>query len=174
MSIVTKNGDQGWTNILFNRKLPKYHPLLEACGTIDELNTLLGIAKATQTQSFINEIINTIQKDLIVLMSELAVLPEDYESFIKSCLKTITVEHVQKLEAEISKIEDKIKIQTWVIPGANIPSSMLDYARTICRKAERKVSQLKDSNLITNPNILVYLNRLGDLLWLLARSAEAN
>jgi cob(I)alamin adenosyltransferase len=110
-----------------------------------------------------------IQKELIGLMGELATNDQDMPRYIKDGYPVISAESVARLDQLAAKLEaDLPRFKDWVIPGANRASSALDFARTVCRRAERDVLSLQ----LPNTQILVYLNRLSDVLWLVARSVE--
>jgi cob(I)alamin adenosyltransferase len=173
MSIVTKTGDSGTTALMYSRRVPKHHPRIAANGSVDELNAALGLARATATEKFISENIFSIQKDLVVLMGEICVLPEDLSRYVKDGFSLVTPAMTAKLEVLVREIESQqISFKGWATPGANQSSAMLDVARTICRRAERNVYELNDSGTAINPEIIIYLNRLSDLLWLFARWVE--
>jgi cob(I)alamin adenosyltransferase len=174
MSIVTKTGDQGSTALMYNRRVSKCHPRVEAYGAVDELNAALGLASATTRHDFVREHIVRIQKDLVVLMGELATAIDDLPRYVQDGFSRVKNEMTAKLEAVIKTIEaQNISFRGWATPGANLPSATLDFARTVCRRAERRVCALQDSNQLDNPEIIIYLNRLSDLLWLLARWTES-
>jgi cob(I)alamin adenosyltransferase len=140
---------------------------------VDELNAALGMARATATEKFISENIFSIQKDLVVLMGEICVLPEDSSRYVKDGFSLVTPAMTAKLEALVREIEaQQISFKGWATPGANQSSATLDVARTICRRAERNVCELNESGATVNPEIVIYLNRLSDLLWLFARWVE--
>ena len=173
MSIVTRTGDQGTTALMYGRRVPKNHPRVEAYGTVDELNAALGLARATAGQDLVRENLLTIQKDLVVLMGELAVLPEDLSRYVKDGYSVVAPEMTAKLDALVREIEaQNISFKGWATPGATIAAATLDVARTVCRRAERRVCALQESGELKNAEIIVYLNRLSDLLWLMARRAE--
>lgn len=172
MSIVTKTGDEGTTALMYNRRVPKHHPRVAAYGTVDELNTALGLARASTTEKFVSENLLSIQKDLVVLMGELCVQPEDLPRYVKDGFSLVAPAMTAKLEAVVREIEaQNISFKGWATPGANQSSATLDVARTVCRRAERGVCALNDSEKV-NPEIIIYLNRLSDLLWLMARWVE--
>ena len=174
MSIVTKTGDSGKTGLMYNRRLSKSHPRVEAYGEIDELNAALGLARATIAQAPLQERLLGIQKDLVTLMGELATAVEDLPRFLKDGFGQVNAAMTAKLEQFIKELESqKITFHDWVMPGASLPSASLDLARTICRRAERRVCALQESGQLQNPEVIVYLNRLSDLLWLLARWVES-
>jgi cob(I)alamin adenosyltransferase len=173
MSIVTKTGDSGTTALMFGRRVPKNHPRVEACGAVDELNAALGSARATAADDFVRDNLPVIQKDLIVLMGELGVLREDLPRYVKDGYSLVTPVMTAKLEALVKGIESQdITFKGWATPGATPSSAALDVARTVCRRAERRVCAVKESGGSVNPEIIIYLNRLSDLLWLFARWLE--
>ena len=173
MSIVTKTGDSGTTGLMFGRRVPKDHPRVEACGAVDELNAALGMVRATATADFVTRNLPVIQKDLVVLMGELGVLPEDLPRYVKDGFSLVTPAMTATLDALVKEIESQnISFKGWATPGATKNSAALDVARTVCRRAERRVCALKESGAPVNPEIVIYLNRLSDLLWLFARWVE--
>ena len=159
---------------MYGRRVPKNHPRVEAYGTVDELNSVLGLARATVADKVIGGNLQAIQKDLIVLMGELSVLPEDLARYIKDGYPVAKPELTAKLDALVRQIEAKnTRFKGWAMPGETAGSAALDMARTVCRRAERRVCALKESAETLNPEIVIYLNRLSDLLWLFARCEEA-
>jgi len=173
MSIVTKTGDQGETALMYNRRVSKCNPRVETYGSVDELNAALGLARATVTQQFIREKLLMIQKDLVVLMGELATAAEDLPRFQKDGFSQLTEGMTAKLEEIIKMLESETPgFHDWAMSGASLSSAALDFARTVCRRAERGVCGLHETGQLQNPEILVYLNRLSDLLWLMSRTEE--
>lgn len=173
MSIVTKTGDGGTTALMYNRRVPKHHPRVAAYGSVDEVNAALGLARASTTEKFVSENLFSIQKDLVVLMGELCVQPEDLPRYVKDGFSLVAPPMTAKLEALVREIErQNISFKGWATPGANQSSATLDVARTVCRRAERNVCALNDSGETVNPEIIIFLNRLSDLLWLFARWVE--
>ena len=172
MSIVTKTGDQGETSLMYGRRVPKTDPRVEACGGIDELTAALGLARASCKNEFVAGEILAAQKDLIVVMGELATAHEDLERYVKDGFKLTTAAMVDRLTEVIVDLEKDKSLypKDWVIPGENLVSAALDLARAICRRAERALGAVKNSN----SEILRYLNRLSDLCWILARVVERN
>lgn len=174
MSIVTKTGDHGSTSLMYGRRVSKCHPRVEAYGAVDELNAAIGLARASATQPFVQEHLISIQKDLVVLMGELATAVEDLSRYVKDGFSRVTPDLTVKLESVVKTIEaQNITFKGWATPGGTLPSAGLDIARTTCRRAERRVCALQDSSQLDNPEIIIYLNRLSDLLWLLARWIES-
>lgn len=158
---------------MYGRRVPKNHPRIEANGAIDELNTAIGLARATSEENFIRDNLYLIQKDLVTLMGELCVQPEDLPRYVKDGFSLVKPEMTAKLDAIVKEIESQnVSFKGWATPGATKNAAALDVARTICRRAERRVCDLKDKNEAVNPEIIIYLNRLSDLLWLMARWAE--
>jgi len=157
---------------MYGRRLSKADPRVDAYGCVDELTAALGLARSIATDKFISDEIVAAQKDLIVVMGELATAPGDRERYVKDEFQLTTSAMVDRISAVIFDLEkDKtLYPKDWVIPGKNQASAALDLARTTCRRAERRVAAATD----TNPEILRYLNRLSDLCWILARYAEKN
>jgi cob(I)alamin adenosyltransferase len=173
MSIATKTGDAGTTGMMFNRRVSKCHPRVEAYGAVDELNTAIGMARATAEHQFVSGNLLLIQKDLVLLMGELATQVEDLPRYLKDGYGIVTPELTSKLDELVKGIESqKVSFKGWATPGANLNSAALDVARTTCRRAERRVCALQESNQLQNSGIVIYLNRLSDTLWLLARWVE--
>jgi ATP:cob(I)alamin adenosyltransferase len=173
VSIITKNGDRGTTGLMYNRRVSKCHPRVQTYGTVDELNAAIGMARASASEKFVRENLEMIQKDLVALMGELATLPEDLERYVKDGYAVLTGTMTTKLEGLAKEIEaQKVSFKGWATPGASVSSAALDVARTVCRRAERDVCALKESGQLANDEILIYLNRLSDLLWLFARWVE--
>jgi cob(I)alamin adenosyltransferase len=173
MSIATKTGDDGTTALMYGRRVPKTHPRVETYGTVDELNAALGVARATATEGFVGDNLLAIQKDLVVLMGELCVQPEDLPRYARDGYSLVMPAMTAKLDVLVREIEgQKVNLKGWATPGGTAASAALDLARTICRRAERRVCGLKESGGLKNAEIIIYLNRLSDLLWLLARWVE--
>ena len=130
-------------------------------------------AIATGTAKFITDNLLVIQKDLIILMGELATLSEDRDRYLRDGFVLITKEVTRKLDDLVSDIEaEKVSFHGWATPGATVHSAALDLARTACRRAERRVCSMQAAGDLQNEEILVYLNRLSDALWLMARWVE--
>jgi cob(I)alamin adenosyltransferase len=131
------------------------------------------MARATATDKFISEKILSIQKQRVTLMGELAVLPEDLPRYTKDGFALVTADMAAPLEKLVKEIEaQNVSFKGWATPGATQNSAALDMARTICRRAERRVCDLNESGELSNPEIIIFLNRLSDLLWLFARWEE--
>jgi cob(I)alamin adenosyltransferase len=174
MSIATKTGDDGTTGLMYNRRVSKCHPRVEAYGTVDELNVALGIARSAVQAVFLRERLLAIQKDLILVMGELATQPEDLSRYLKDGFSVVTSALTAKLDAIVREIESQnVSFKGWSTPGENPASAALDAARVTCRRAERRVCALLEIHQLGNHEILIFLNRLSDALWLMARWAEA-
>jgi cob(I)alamin adenosyltransferase len=174
MSIVTKRGDDGSTGLMYNRRVSKCHPRVEAYGTVDELNAALGVARASARHPFVGGKLLEIQRDLVALMGELATAPEDLERYAKDGHPPVSPEMTAKLDVVAQEIEAReISLKGWATPGENPGSAALDMARAVCRRAERRVCALREGNLLQNNEIIIFLNRLSDVLWLLARWVES-
>jgi cob(I)alamin adenosyltransferase len=173
MSIATRTGDLGTTSLMYNRRVSKCHPRVEAIGCVDELNAALGLARAGAMPGTMNDQLFRIQQDLVVLMGELATAVEDLPQYEKDGFRRVGPELCGKLDELVEAIERQaVTLQGWATPGANPTAAALDLARTICRRAERRVCALQEAGQLDNPKIVSYLNRLSDALWLLARWVE--
>jgi len=173
MSIATKTGDAGSTGLMYNRRVPKSHPRVEAYGCVDELNAALGMARAQNAARSIAENLIRVQQDLVVLMGELATPLEELERYERDGYPLAEAGVVDKLDQWVKEIEDqKVSLQGWATPGASVASASLDMARTVCRRAERRVCGLMEAGELRNGLIPTYLNRLSDVLWLMARWVE--
>jgi len=174
MSIVTRTGDDGTTALMYGRRVPKHHPRVQAYGAVDELNSALGIARATAQHDFVRENILPIQKDLVGLMGELATELADMPRYLKDGFAVVSSEQTARLDTLARTIEEqKVYGKGWTMPGENLNSAALDNARSVCRRCERDSSMLAEQGHLQNKEILVYLNRLSDVLWLMARWVEA-
>ena len=163
------------TGLMYNRRVAKNHPRVEAYGSVDELNAALGMARAEAQAASLAETLLGIQKSLVILVGELATGVEDLDRYVRDGYHLVTPDHVAALDARVRELEEqKISFQGWATPGATRCAAALDVARTTCRRAERRVVSLHDSGQLRNAEIIVFLNRLSDLLWLMARWAETH
>lgn len=174
MSIATKTGDAGQTALMYGRRVPKTDSRVDAYGCVDELNAALGLVRVSASDAFISDHVLAIQKELILVMGELATAQDDIPRYTKDGYQLTTTAMVDRLTAVIDELEmDKLlHFKGWAIPGSTMVSATLDIARTTCRRAERRVAALLDESATFNREILRYLNRLSDLCWLLARYSE--
>ena len=171
MSIATKTGDEGETSLMYGRRVPKTDARVDAYGCVDELNSALGLARASAQDSFITEQILAIQKELVTVMGELATAAEDMERYQRDGFQVTTAAMTERLTDLVHRLEKGKSFKDWSTPGATPSAAALDLARTICRRAERHVAALLSTSNF-NREILRYLNRLSDACWLLARRAE--
>ena len=173
MSIATRTGDDGTTALMFGRRVRKDDPRVEAYGTVDELNAALGVARAQANRPRVAEELLAIQQQLVALMGELAVAPEDLERYrAAGKYPKLEASALAKLDELVAWLEaEKISFDGWATPGANLGAAALDMARTICRRAERRVVELNDAETRL---AIRYLNRLSDVLWLMARFSETS
>ncbi len=175
MSIVTRTGDAGTTGLMYNRRVSKAHPRVEAYGSVDELNAALGMARAQSAGGFLQECLLPIQQDLVIAMGELATGVDDLDRYVADGFKLVTAEMTAALDARVRQLESQnLTFKGWATPGANPAAAALDVARTTARRAERRVVALHEAGQLRNPEIIIFLNRLSDLLWLMARWAEVN
>ena len=159
--IYTKTGDTGLTSLIGGKRVKKCDLKVEAYGTIDELIAILGVLRSYPTDEISQESIIRIQKELFTIGSCLASINPIYNELNDS--------EIYFLESEIDRITDKLPpIKNFVIPGGNIISAQCNLARTICRRAERKMCEISSKNPIEK-EILMYINRLSDYLFVLAR-----
>lgn len=177
VSIATNTGDSGETSLLFSRRVRKDCPRVAAYGTVDELNSALGMVRAWMSESGggdeRGQRILKIQHQLVTLMGEMATHPDDMDKYLKAGFVPITSQTTESIDQMIKTLEDSgLDITGWAMPGGNKPAAAADMARTICRRAEREVVRLLESKELINPQIAVFLNRLSDYLWLLARDLE--
>lgn len=160
----TRKGDTGYTDLLGDR-VPKYHARPETYGTIDEATSFLGLARATATSDRSKEIILQIQRDLYLMMAELAFAPEMEQHKFQ-----MTQEHVDWVESETDQLSDEVDLPPhFIIPGDTLSGATLDSARGIIRRAERLAVRLFHDDEIHNEELIAYLNRLSSLLFILAR-----
>ena len=169
MKLFNKRGDGGETSLLYGQRVSKADPRPEAYGTLDEANSTLGLARALCKNQKIKEVIHGVQEALFVLGAELASDPQHYEKLKKK----ITQDDVLHLEGLIDELEGKVRLpDSFIIPGGTLVAAVLDMARTIVRRAERRAVRLKENGLLSNDSLLAYLNRTADLLFILARYDE--
>jgi cob(I)alamin adenosyltransferase len=165
----SKKGDRGFTSLLGGQRVPKSGPRPETYGTIDEAASALGMAKAAASKEKTRKIIVRLQGDLLILGAELATLPEDREKFPHR----IAPENVEFLEGLIAELQGEVEIKReFILPGETLSGAALDLARAIVRRAERKAVRLFQEKTIANGEVLRFLNRLADLLFVLARFEE--
>lgn len=172
-SIATRTGDEGMTALLYGQRVPKDHPQIEAVGALDELNTGIGFAKAHQPGKPNHLEFERIQHELVALMGEVACAEADVDRYAGSKFAKIDEAALARLDAAVEAIEARQpKFDGWATPGANVYAAALDQARATARRAERRLAGLGRQGRALRPLLLQYVNRLSDLLWLMAREAE--
>lgn len=166
MKIYTRTGDGGETSLFGGDRVPKDNPRVEAYGTVDELNSFLGVARASWPESPLDDHLHTVQSDLFDLGAQLA-------SPGTSRFDGVEVERIPQLETAIDEMERELEpLKNFILPGGSLAAAHLHVARTICRRAERLVVSLRDEAEPTQ-RAIAYLNRLSDYLFVAARFANA-
>ncbi len=167
--IYTKYGDEGTTGLLYGGRVSKNDPHTEAYGITDEAVSTMGLARTMSDDPKVKYILRELQKELFTVAAELATEPERYDMF-KRHFKPVSMEMVTKMEQLIDELEEGVEMpNVFILPGGSSASAAIDMARCIIRTAERRVVALHEQGKLTNPDILNYMNRLGDLLFVLAR-----
>lgn len=172
MSIITGRGDSGETDLLYGKRIAKGSLRVACLGGVDELNAALGMARVEIEKGECIELIDQIQSKLVTLMGQLAVLPEDEQRHQQKQKNLINEEDVRWVELHAQRYEKRgVRFTGWARPGEEgcRARAALDMARTICRRAEHNVWQLHESGEVLPLPVLLLLNRLSDLLWILAR-----
>jgi len=161
--LYTRSGDDGQTGILGEGRLPKYHPRMETLGALDEASAALGLARSLVRSPRTGSLLLETQRDLYALMTEAAATPETASRFQK-----LKEERVQWLEAQTDALEAEVQLpKEFILPGDSASGAALSLARTVVRRAERRVAELLDSGELDNPVLLHYLNRLSSLCFVL-------
>ncbi len=164
--IYTKTGDKGETSLIGGTRVPKYHQRIEAYGTLDELNSYIGLIRDLINQPTLSEELLSIERCLFIAESQLAT---DTNATITKALPEIAESDIELLENAIDKMNESLKpLQNFILPGGHPISSHCHIARCICRRAERITIQLSTSNEVA-PLVIKYINRLSDYLFVLAR-----
>ncbi len=172
-SIATRTGDDGTTSLLYGQRVRKDHPQVEAVGALDELNAALGLAKASRPPGRDVGELERIQQELVALMGEVSCAESDVARHAASKFVRIEDVALARVDATVAAIEARQpKFDGWATPGANLHAAALDLARTAARRAERSLVGLSAHGRHLRPLLLQYLNRVSDLLWLMAREAE--
>lgn len=173
VSIATRTGDDGTSALMYGRRLPKHHVRVEAYGAVDELNASLGLARVSNSDAFIGEALLAIQKDLVAIMGEMATALEDQDRYACDGYPKWEPAMVERLDQLVARIEgENASFKGWATPGATLSSAAFDVARTVCRRAERRICELHAAGELPNGGVLAYFNRMSDVLWLMARWVE--
>jgi cob(I)alamin adenosyltransferase len=161
--ISTHTGDNGSAGLLGEGRLPKYHPRMETLGVLDEASAALGLARAVCKVPQTEKLLKDVQRDLYTLMAEVAARPENVQQF-----RVLDQERVHWLESQVDAIAAIAPIPAeFILPGDSLAGATLALARTIVRRAERRMAGLLDSGEIENKVLLQYLNRLSSLCFAL-------
>jgi cob(I)alamin adenosyltransferase len=167
--VTTKTGDTGLTRLLGREHVPKSDPRIALLGAVDEATSALGVARAYSSDTRVREIVLRVQCDLYVLMADVATPPQHRDAIGM----TITPESVQWLEDVEAAFLAEVDIpNTFILPGGCLEGAFLDVARTVIRRAERIEARLVQRHLAANPDVLRYLNRVSDVIFILARVVE--
>lgn len=165
--IYTKTGDKGQTSLIGGTKVPKSHLRIESYGTVDELNSYIGLCYDHVTNNGSKILLKEIQDRLFTIGSSLACDP-DKELLMK--IPDLKPEDVLLLEKEMDKMDKVLPVmKSFILPGGHVAVSTLHVARCVCRRAERICVQMQEENLFVDPLVIKYLNRLSDYLFILAR-----
>jgi len=167
-SIATKKGDSGQTSLTGGQRVSKSSIRVEAYGTVDELNSAMGFARSICEDANLRDRTRAIQRELFQVGSALATPPENRNG--KPPLNAAMIDALTDLVHELEAVEGMLS--DWSIPGEHAAAAAYDVARTVCRRAERCVVRLIDTGELVDANVLPYLNRLSDLLWLFGRKLE--
>lgn len=164
MKIYTKTGDSGTTSLFGGGRVLKNAVRIEAYGTVDELNATIGVVRAHQPSQRIDEMLSIIQHELFILGSDLAT-PHN----ARVQIARISADMAKKLETWIDELDAQIEpLRYFILPGGSVSASFLHVSRTVCRRAERCVITARETETLSD-EVLVYLNRLSDLLFVMSR-----
>ena len=168
LKIYTKTGDAGETSLFDNTRVSKGAPRVDAYGEVDELNAALGAARAAGLDADLAGVLEEIQKELFAIGARLA---DPSHRIAARVIKADVVDRqIARLESTIDRLDEELPpLRRFILPGGSPGGSLLHLARTICRRAERRVVSLAEA---ADPLIVVYLNRLSDLLFVMARAAN--
>lgn len=162
-SFFSRTGDDGYTGLLGEGRIPKYDLLMETLGTLDEATAAIGVSRAQCQAPESIALLILVQRQIYGLMAETAATPENFDRF-----HAIDQNSVDWIEQRIVELEKKVRIPNeFIIPGDSLAGAALDLARTIIRRAERRIAELIQRGDIINPDVLRYLNRLSSLLFVL-------
>lgn len=169
MKIYTRHGDGGETSLVGGKRVPKDSLRIEAYGTVDELNSIIGVCRSFKPPHQVDTVLEKIQNDLFDLGADLAT-PADTQS---PRAERIGESHTAQLEKYIDDFDQSLEpLRSFILPGGDQSGAILHLARAVCRRAERLIVRLKHSENIEN-RLVVYINRLSDLLFVLARKVNS-
>ncbi|HEX8686799.1 MAG TPA: cob(I)yrinic acid a,c-diamide adenosyltransferase [Pyrinomonadaceae bacterium] len=169
MSIATKHGDKGETGLIGGGRVSKADVRVEAYGTVDELGAAMGFARSVCGDEEVRELTKAIQRELFTVAGAIASPlggAESETTYVTPAMVEALGAHVARIEATEGILSD------WSLPGDHAAAAAYDVARTVCRRAERCVVRLAETGVELNPQVVPYLNRLSDLLWLMGRLLE--
>ena len=170
MKIYTKTGDKGQTSLIGGARVPKYHIRIESYGTVDELNSYIGLIMCQDIDTHHQQVLKEIQDRLFTIGSSLASDPEKSKMKIPDLLAT----DITLLENEMDQMNEQLpELKHFILPGGNTTVSYCHLARCVCRRAERLTVHLAEESFVDS-NITIYLNRLSDYLFVLARKLSAD
>ncbi len=165
MKIYTKTGDEGKTSLFGGERVDKNNIRIKAYGTVDELNSVIGLALSEKVDKRTNEILSNVQQTLFIIGGELAT-PENVKS---SAIKSISTDDISLIEKGIDEFELELSpLKNFILPGGSKTAATLHFARTVCRRAEREIVEIDQKEKV-NQKIIIYINRLSDLLFVIAR-----
>ncbi|HEY6977393.1 MAG TPA: cob(I)yrinic acid a,c-diamide adenosyltransferase [Chitinophagaceae bacterium] len=165
--IYTRTGDQGKTSLIGGTKVPKNHIRIEAYGTVDELNSYIGLVRDNLSDEYVKTILKDIQDRLFIIGSSLACDP-DKEPLMK--LPDLNESDIDMLEKEIDSMNEKLPpMKNFILPGGHTAVSTTHVARCVCRRTERCCVNMQQQEMFVDPLVIKYLNRLSDYLFMLAR-----
>ncbi len=169
MRIYTKRGDEGETDLLFGGRVSKSDPRTEAAGTVDEAVSALGLARALSREPLVASIVEELQRALFTVGAELATATEHHAK-LHQHFAVASADMTSALEAHIDALDAEVQLPpNFIVPGASPASAALDVARTTLRRAERRAVELHERGMLANREVLRYLNRASDLVFMLAR-----
>jgi cob(I)alamin adenosyltransferase len=171
-SIVTRGGDSGETSLLYGGRVPKDDLHTEAYGALDEAISALGLARASSGDAAFAARVLELQRELFTVGAELATAKGE-RHLLEKHFAVVTPAMVDALEAEVHDLESRVPLpKAFVIPGGSVTAAAVDMARTFVRRAERRAVALRRAGELENAEVVRYLNRCSDLLFMLARQAE--
>lgn len=171
-SIVTRGGDSGETSLLYGGRVPKDDLHTEAYGALDEAISALGLARASSADAAFASRVLELQRELFTVGAELAT-GRGERHLLEKHFAVVTPAMVDALEGEVHDLEARVPLpKAFVIPGGTVAAAAIDMARTFVRRAERRAVALQRAGELENPEVVRYLNRCSDLLFMLARQAE--
>ena len=169
MKVYTRKGDSGQTGLLFGGTISKADPRCEAYGATDAAVSAMGLARALSADMRVKEILLQVQREMFTVGAELATDPANHDK-LEANFSVVTTEMVSRLEDLIDELDSQIDLPpAFIVPGRSPGSGALDLARSLLRTSERRTVELHEQAALANPEVLRYLNRLSDLLFMLAR-----